>query len=83
MIWQMARIALGWGTPGCAVGIARHIGSAGGHSFSDSRLKVFEGQLARVGVQLFGLLATEGMAQFSDQIILARGLGANPSLRPA
>jgi len=75
--------------PGCAVGVARHIGSAGGHSFSDSRLKVFEGQLAIVGVQLFGLLAVEGMAQFGDplpgsglpsnrerEVILAFGLGA-------
>jgi hypothetical protein len=53
----MAKIAPGRRSPGCAVGIARHTGIAGGHSFSDSRLEVFEGQLAIVGVQLFGLLA--------------------------
>ena len=76
VVWQMAKTALGWRPPGCAVGIARHVGIAGGRCFSDSRLKVFKSQLAIVGVQLFGLLAVKGVTQFGDQIILAFGLGA-------
>jgi len=89
VVWQMAKIALGWGTPGGAVSIARHTGISCRLCFSDSRLEVFESQLARVRVQLFRLLPIEGMAQFGDplpgsglpsnherEIILPFGLGA-------
>ena len=60
VVWQMAKIALGWGTPGGAVSIARHTGISCRLCFSDSRLEVFESQLARVRVQLFRLLPIEG-----------------------
>ena len=76
VIRQMAKIALGCRSPGCAVGIADDAGINCGLGFGNGRLEAFKGQLARVRIQLFGLLAVEGMAQFGDEVILAFGLGA-------
>ena len=89
VVWQVAQIALGRRSPAGAVGIARHTGIAGDLGLGNGRLKVFKSQLACVRVQLFGLVAIKGMAQFSDplpgsgllsnherEVILAFGLGA-------
>ena len=68
VVRQMAKIALGWGTPRCAIGIADDAGINCGLGFGNGLLKVFKGQLACVRIQLFGLLAVEGMTQFSDAL---------------
>ena len=52
MVWQMTKIALGRRSLGGAIGIGRHHGITSGLGFSNSGLKVFEGQLTFIGVQL-------------------------------
>jgi hypothetical protein len=68
VVWQMAKIALGRRSPRFAVGIVDDTGINCGFGFSDGRLKVFKCQLACVRVELFGLLAVKGMAQFGDAL---------------
>ena len=51
MVRQMAKVALGRRSPGGAIGIAHGKGT-GGLGLGDSGLKVFEGQLSIIGVQL-------------------------------
>ena len=76
VLWQVAKVALGRRPPGCAISIACHASISCRLGFSDSRLKVFKGQLARVRIQLLGFLAIKSVVQFGNEVILAFGLGA-------
>lgn len=72
----MAKVALGCRAPCGVVGIGDTQRITSGFCFGDSGLQVFESQLTGIGVQLLRPLATERIAQFSDQLILVLGLGA-------
>ncbi len=74
VVRQMAEVALGCRSPCGAIGIAGVQRLTSGFGLGDSRLKVFEGQLTFIGVQLLGPLAIKSMPQLGDQVILTLGL---------